>query len=402
MKRSANRPPGGGRGAVLIGVLFLIVVVTVMALGIGSLAVGHRSRADTDARYAAALDVAEAGINQELVRVTGNVNDADLPPGGSGSAGRGTFLVQATMLDGTTPWDRSTAPFLVTSRGTVEGVSRTVRVKVGLFDQPADYTLFGVKAGVVDTLKGSAITIDGNLGTNGKLSFSGQPTIEGSIDFHGPDSGWASNPGGSYVVNTYPDPVVWPTVESIAAQQFPSGGLAYLATHNDNALSGIVNNTISANNGTITLKGKSGGANYYLTSVNMGGNAQIVMDNSAGPITIWCGPSGGTGTFKFQGGSAVIQSSVDATKPVRIYSAASSDIVMQGNSHIDCGIYNVNAAAKGSIQFGGTPDVYGPVITNYFTLNGTVNLHYVPKMFKPTSCGYYGIMPGTWTEVNGR
>jgi hypothetical protein len=134
----------------------------------------------------------------------------------------------------------------------------------------------------------------------------------------------------------------------------------------------------------------------------MGGNSQIVMDNTAGPITIWCGPSGGNGTFSFHGGSAAIQNSVDPTKPVRIYSAASSDVIMQGTSHIDCGIYNVNRAGQGSIQLGGTPDVYGPIITNYFTLNGTVHLHYVPKMFKPSFSGYYGIIPGTWAEVNGR
>ncbi len=386
----------------MIGVLFLIVIVTVMVMAMGTLAVSGRGRADTDSRYAAALDLAEAGINSEFRRITQNVDSATPPSGGTWEFGGGTYTVRTTMLDGSTAWDKTSLPFLITSKGVYHGVSRTVSVHAGLFGQGGNYSLFGVKAGVVDTLKGSAITISGNLGTNGQLSFAGSPTIGGSIDFYGPTSGWSGGTPSGYTSNHFEDPVTWPTVESIANQQV-SGGLTYLAGHNDNALcASIAGTTLAANKGTITLVGKPGGANYYFTNVNMGGNSTILMDNTLGPITIWCGPSGGTGTFRFQGGTATVRSSVDDTKPVRLYSASSSDVTFQGNASIDCGLYNVNEAGLGKINLGGTPDVYGPIITNYFNLNGTVNLHYVPRMFKPISNGYYGVVSGTWAEIGAR
>src|SRR5437667_12867857 len=89
---------------------------------------------------------------------------------------------------------------------------------------------------------GSSISIAGDVGTNGYFDFSGHPGISGSVYFDGPNAGWylGNNPGG-YTVTNEPYESQWPTVDDKAYTAFPNsgstapGGLAYLATHNDNA-----------------------------------------------------------------------------------------------------------------------------------------------------------------------
>ena len=76
---------------------------------------------------------------------------------------------------------------------------------------------------------------DARGGTNSKIDMSSHPTINGSVYFNGPNAGWYSGSPSGYTTVTQPKPVLWSTVDQIANEMFPSGGLTWLATHNDNA-----------------------------------------------------------------------------------------------------------------------------------------------------------------------
>ncbi|MEW6327311.1 MAG: pilus assembly PilX N-terminal domain-containing protein [Thermodesulfobacteriota bacterium] len=57
---------------------------------------------------------------------------------------------------------------------------------------------------------------------------------------------------------------------------------------NDNAWGGIVGNTINLGNGdTMTLRGKAGGANYYVTSIDLKKDSELIIDASDGPVNIY-------------------------------------------------------------------------------------------------------------------
>src|SRR5207247_10704326 len=106
----------------------------------------------------------------------------------------------------------------------------------------------------------SAMNINGDVGTNGHFNFNGHSGVTGSVNFNGSGSGWTGGDPGGYPENFYSSPVIWPTVDQIASQLFP-GGLAWLATHNDNALCAqISGSTLSAgSHQTVTRGGKAAG-----------------------------------------------------------------------------------------------------------------------------------------------
>lgn len=404
MNRSNSR--GRERGGAIIGVLFFILIISILLLGAATLAAGHQQRCQYDANYAAAVDLAEAGVNYEFRKLSQNVGQADTAPftvnapfGGAGTS----FTVQCYNRGTTTPWSGPGTNLEVVSTGTINGVWRRVRVSSKAYSTPANYALFGVNQGLIN---GTAAEVDGDVGTDGFFTFNGHPTIGGQVVFNGPNSNWQSPPNGSYNVTHNADPVPWPTVDSLANAAFPGGSLTWLSgsSNNDNALAvpPIVANKVLVNgNGTITFKGKAGGANYYITSLTMNGNAKVVFDNTNGPINIWEGPSGVAGTFVFNGGSAAVKASSDPTKDVRVYVASTNDVILNGNTELDAGVYNYNGATSGRVIFNGTPDVYGSVISNMFTLNGNPTIHYMPGYFTANVAGYYGY-DNAWKEEQPR
>jgi Tfp pilus assembly protein PilX len=399
------------RGAILLNVLIFLVVISILLAGMAKLMISDYSIVRVENDYANSLVVAEAGINYELRKISVDGTKADQKSsqgtaGASYTTAAGTFQVYVTQRnsDGTepSPWTPGKNVWIY-STGGVNNLTRSVKVAaVAYTNTPAlNYAVFGVANSSVD---GTPTTIFGDVGTNAKLSFSGHPTVSGNVIFNGPTSvsGWQSPPNGSYRVIQNATPVIWPTVEAIALDKFGAQGLSYVASNNDNALATppIVNNTINTSN-NLVFYGKPGGANYYLTSMNCTGNAIITFNNTTGPITIWVGPSGASGTFTIRGGTAAIKMAQDPSKAVRVYCATTGDVTLTGTVELDAGIYNVNNAASGRVNFGGNQDVYGIVIANTFGFNGNPNVMAIQGYFSPTGdVLYYGIIP-PWYEVGG-
>jgi hypothetical protein len=210
----------------------------------------------------------------------------------------------------------------------------------------------------------------------------------------------------------------------------PPGGLSYLSIHNDNStasppIAGSSIVTLGAT--TATLYGKPGGANYYLETLNLAANSQIVFNNTNGPINVWIGPAGGVSETTFLGGTATVKMATDSTKPVRIYVATTGGFILSGPSEFDAGIYSYNntslipgLAAFSSVIPGlstvvinGSSNFNGQIVANTVVLNALPNLPLslgspVTINQTPGSTGegyfqpvdYYGFSGG-WQEING-
>ena len=336
------------RGGVLITTLAFSVVIAMLLAGMASISVSHYGRALAESDYAAALDLAEAGVNFEFRKISTNPATVDQRTNGNGitySLGSATFTVYCTNKDGSTPW-AAPNPLYVVSVGTRNGVSRTVRVSAKGYGATDNYAVYAIKTGLWSS-KGH---ITGNLGTNGTLTASDQVAVNGKMLLNG---GGASSSGGftATTVVHAPAPVVWPYVHDIAAAKFPGGGLSWLATpgNNDNPLcSAIHNNQILVGGGNITFPSKVGGANYALTKFIMSGAGNIIIDNTLGPVTIWLGPDGGQGSvsgnpnFDFQSTVNMNYVSANPANHCIIYDSTSGPFTLESDGTMNVGIYAYN------------------------------------------------------------
>jgi len=379
----------------IIGVLFFLLIISVLLVGTGTLTVGHQSLADADSKYSDALNLAEAGVNYEFRKLTQNPANADQYPGTTYTFGNGSFKVYCANKDGTTPWDTSSGSLYVTCAGTVDTESRTVKVSVKGFDPPGKFAIYTMDS--ISIWRGSALSIAGDVGSNGQLDFTASPQITGSVYFNGPNAGWYGTPPTGYNVSTASNSLSWKTVSEVANSTV-TGGLTTLATTNNNANANppIVGNAITTD---VTLTA----GNYYITSMNLTGNDQIHFDNSKGPVNIWLGPEGGSGTANFRGGTAAVPIASNSAYANHIYVATQSGLNLAGNQTIDALIYAYNKDAQGNeygyVQNSGNPTLNGQIIANKVDINGNITINYETDLIKPKGFGYYGY-DNSWTELN--
>ena len=245
-----------GGFTLITSLAFSLIVGTVLA-GVGTVAVSHLSRAETEGDYANAIALADAGVNYELAwisrntalaqnctssRIPGCIDQMGSPYSGTVSGVPGTFSVYVrpwgSSCDGTGNW-AAPGDMCVESTGTFNGIARTVRargVRKSIFDE---YALFAYITGTFSGggASGGSTEVVGNLGTDGGVTFNGTLNtniVNGTLDLNG-GAASSSDPGANIATN--PDPVLMPDVSTVAALQFPSTptGLAYLAANNNNA-----------------------------------------------------------------------------------------------------------------------------------------------------------------------
>jgi hypothetical protein len=77
-----------------------------------------------DTYHASAINLADAGVNYAINQINEGSNSNTF----SGSLPSGNFTVTVTLQDGVTPWNTSSNTMYIWSTGTVNGISRTVRV----------------------------------------------------------------------------------------------------------------------------------------------------------------------------------------------------------------------------------------------------------------------------------
>ena len=419
-------------GSALISALAFTVIIALALAGMGTLTVSHYNLAQVQAASSKSLDLAEAGINWELNKLTtsgiGSADDGSRSYNASDEiAGglQGTFRVACGAPDATTKqFDITCTALIPTATGQAKRIVRIRAQPYSIF-----YTLYSMNS---TRYLQDGIVVDGISGSDGKQYISAgltvAPVIKG-VTFNGGNAAWGDgqNPDGYNVVHNTKALDMLGTSE-IVQQKFP-GGENYLATHNDNALA-VVEDPNSANppkglntdqhsldtNGyqKVTLKGKPGGANYYLTNINMKEHSNLVFDNTDGPINIFYLNRNGDGSF-LKGGHA-LKSLADAPdNAVKMFMSATGGLNIGpadpiagvvNSTEVELGIYNYDNVVDegykigfGLVNMSANVNFRGQVIANDIGI--AANTHVIEqKGYFDTPTEYYGFS-GQWTELNG-
>ena len=219
------------------------------------------------------------------------------------------------------------------------------------------------------THNGSSIDGDGVLGEQSD----GSPTtnsIHGGTNFYGT--------AGVNAGRVDPDPL---GVNS-GGQYDPS---TYSAI-NDNALSGV--GTSINTNGSVTLVGKAGGADYYFTSVTLKNGANLTIDSSAGPVNIFL-----EGGFEAKNGST-INVTGDSTD-FSIFSNSTTKIDFKHGSSFEGFVY----APFADIDMKNSSSVYGTLWGKSVDIKNSGTLYYDAALRNKFSTTTNNILPLFWKEV---
>ncbi len=427
-------------GSALISALIFTVIIALALAGMGTMTVSHYNLANTQASSEEALDIAEAGINWELHKITNN-GIASADSGGTtynasteidkiGSSLPGTFTVSCATLNGS-QLNASTTLFAITCSASIRTATGPATRIVRINAQPYStfYTLYSLHS---SNFLQDGIVINGISGTNGTQSMSSSmkvnPIIKGVV-FNGDKAKWANDkdPGGYSAVHN-PNPLAMKGTTDIVNANFP-GGQDYLAQNNDNNLaeisdpdnptpSPVITTTQHSLNTsghqTVTLKGKPGGANYYLSDINMQPHSNLVFDNTNGPINIYYLRQSSGGSY-MRGGHA-LKSILDApNNAVKMYMSASGGLNIDpgeplpgvdNSMEVDMGVYNYDTITYNSknYSFGLVnvdPNVNfrGQIVSNDINVGGNTNI-IGQKGYFDTPTEYYGFS-GAWQELNG-
>src|SRR5689334_17830088 len=119
--KTTSRSVKAQHGGVLLSALAFTTITALLVAGLATISVSYYARAKTESDYAAALPLAEAGINYELRKISADTSTADQattanPNGTSVSYGSGSFSVYCSNKDGSTPWTAPN-PLYVTASG---------------------------------------------------------------------------------------------------------------------------------------------------------------------------------------------------------------------------------------------------------------------------------------------
>jgi hypothetical protein len=407
----------------MIIALALVLVLTMLIAGTAMVSEVQLSASKSERDYERALMMAEAGVNAYVNMLengagTGS-NAAYIPPVYTFTASspeptlaqfrtgveNGTYTVirypansqQGYFVGQTTG---SGGALTISGYGWSNGIVRRTSVNVAPSSGSAvsGYALFAGNKGI---FTGSE-DISGSIGTNGQFTMNGSNTVTQDVVFNGPGSGWSSlngsNSFGGVITNS--TAVAWPTVETLANQDFPLGGLGYLALVNDNLLSGILLNTLSlSGSGTFTFNSKAGGVNYYLTSMTFNGSYNIFFNNTLGPINIWIGPSGSNGAVTLNGASSAVSMSANPAYACKIYDASNGSITLNGSSTLNVGIYSINNAGTSTVRLNGSDAINTSIIANNLMSNGSSTVNYTSGYFAAPAASSLFISSG-WTELD--
>ena len=273
-RASVLRSAGRNHGAVLIGVLVFIALTAVLLSGIAQYVTGNYRRSMADADSANALNLAYAGINYELQKISVSPTTADEKytssgtvatvtpytiaiPGQAGSTVPGQFTVTVCAsstadpngVNPSTPWTAGGAAVIqatgTSHPGTNYSASRTVQIFIqgnGVFNFNPSFI-----EGSVSTTSGSQVILSGgDMGSNCPVpttasSFS--PTIYGHLCFHGCTSATAPGATCTQGISYQPDSQYIPTssqcadscVKTKTGSCATGAGLTWICNNNDNS-----------------------------------------------------------------------------------------------------------------------------------------------------------------------
>ncbi len=387
------------RGAALLLALVVTAIMSALLSGMLLLSVSHLTLTSRNQDYASAMNVAEAGINYEIQKVLWTPAAYD-PPGSphqqviSSTEGGQSFSVYAAGSREGGEWGSPHSDVWITSTGTVNDVSRTVRVKIkggtDSWDIFGQYALFSISTDPDSMNITGNFHVVGASGSNGGVTFHGSADLDGNFWYCGqeiPLDPVRVDPNYGQVRNTA-QPQEFPTVNQEATKRAadpPYNETApvtvdYFRTHNDN--SQIVDSTgkelISETKPLLNDKalGKTEvitipPGDYYFEGIDLQ-NARVSLDTAGGPVNIWIGPEAGTGKDDVINGNSLLFTSQNVTR-FHLYEGSGRTLRMNGTMDFYGCILAYNGPDPktgdyyGDVVLNGTGIITGSVIANTVT-----------------------------------
>jgi len=387
--------PDSCGGMALVLALVAVLLISVLIGGLMSLSVSHYALSNTNSDYANALMLAEAGINYELNKISKDALTADTTPftteypTGSGR----TFEVYVVdYLTGGT-WTPPNDMWVI-SKGTVDGLSRTVRVRArahSLFGgDEGTYALFGINS----LSTGGTFGVVGASGTNGDLAITGSGAdvvFVGDFSYCGPDASGDDATtilADGYSAQTTVLPEAFPTINTLAEaraafvypEYYPDptlSGIEFFSAHNTNNSIIVQDNDgnqwLSTNTSTVLNDFFEGektiilpAGDYYFSDVSVNAKT-ILVDNTGGPVNIWL-DSDSTKKMTLNGNLSA--TSTDPSN-FNLYVSTLGEFLYDGTATLYGNIYAYNEVIDpttgavtyvSSVSIIGTGDIYGSVI----------------------------------------
>jgi hypothetical protein len=323
---------------------------------------------------ARALYNAEAGVHAVIAKIaeggftwpaTGNSATVTVtaPTGYSFDDGSGGTTISVTNVDGTYFKFQMTGYGANNARKTIEAYfKRAPDLEYGLFadgtvDLKASSGIYSYSSKTTPNPNPAdfpgASTGNGDVGSNTLVNAYNNTYIGGDVGLG------ASTGGSDASYSPQPTPILMGTSQTVGrVDPDPLGAVggdlaakftAY-STANDNlAYGGLTDTAININtSGTVTLTGKPGGANYYISSISVNNGGTLNVNTTNGPVNIYL-----TGGVDAKNGSLININGLPTA--FSIYSNSTSAISFKNSSVFKGLVY----APYAPVQMMNSADTYG-------------------------------------------
>ena len=408
-KRESNQ-----KGMAFVLALVAVLIISVLLGGMMLLSVSHLALSNTNSDYANAMNLAEAGVNWAFWMVTHKDDPATAKPQewlqadwdliSINNWSSNKPIINDTAInrffrarisgseDGTTTWTPPNEAWIF-SEGTVNGVRRTVRVKVikgtALSGPEGPYALFGINNLDIN----GNLTVQGASGTNNpaELDANGSYYFDGNFYYCGVGgdplpSGGVDQSQVSGTIQPTPLAEAFRTINELANQRAleaygatTTQGIEFFQTHNNNnniydsagkkvkinaGQPRLDSNVWKDTSGTIILEP----GDYYFVGMDLPGSNTLRVNATpgvAGAVNIWLGPeAGGGGVDRINGQTDIASENILA---FHIYEGSKRTLWLEGTQDLKGCIYAYNGPDKfdnyyGEIKLTGDALINGSVI----------------------------------------
>lgn len=401
------RPQGPRRatpraGSALLTAVF--VVGSLMALSVALLATSSSSSQEqsTNSDQRRAFYLAEAGVSESLTALragaTGNIGSMATPA----YLGNGVFWVEATTVG--TETTIHVSALRGSGRAGLEVVVGENRAQPfgGMFDAYEDIAIgdevfidaFNTSLGeygpqVVNTKNGVDFAHErGRVRSNGDVDIGADTNIIGKAR-PGPNSGITLGPGAYVSQSTTPladylpvIPIEVPSLASLGPYSVPAGGSRSIPAgsygFDDFGIEGA---------GQLTIVGP---ATIVVASYTQAAGAQLLVDASAGPVTIYC-----TGDFAYAS-TAVVDTVMGAPLDLAFMCSTTDDISFAPGTIFRGGLF----APDADLVIGADCEIFGSVVGKGITTGDRARFHFDENLLtrEITDPDAYALV--SWTVVD--
>ena len=238
------------------------------------------------------------------------------------------------------------------------------------FTAPALSNFYGYDSTVTLTPSGDDGTNSCDIGSNQRVGLSDHTEVYGHI-------GLGSNGAvdAVYIPSGSPEPLIHGegdavrTVGPVAPDPLGVSAGVYAQKISDCRISnnnGIIPSELTIETGqAVTLNGKSGGANYYFTKIELKTGASMTIDTSAGPVHIYL-------SGEFDGKNGTITHAEGDPKKLAIFSNTADPISLSNSS----AFYGVIYAPYADLDIYNHAPLYGAILAGTVDMKNSGNFYF--------------------------